>query len=394
MAFIYPKSRQAANPKRTLPMTFGVRCVLIPPQMKRKAYARAGVDIDLGNRVKATLPRLLAATHRAEVLGKVGGFGGLFALDVRKYRQPVLVSSVDGVGTKLKLAFAMNRHDTIGQDLVNHCVNDIAVLGAEPLFFLDYLGTGKLEPRVFKAILTGFAKACAENHCALIGGETAQMPGFYQAGEYDVSGTIVGVVEKTDLLDGRAIRDGDAVIGLASSGLHTNGYSLARKIFFEKMKLKPSSRVRELGATIGDELLKVHVSYGPLVKRLLRQFNSATAAARRPGRATRNNRVIKGLAHITGGGFVDNIPRILPKNCDVRIRLGSWEAPAIFRLLERHGGMAEPELYQVFNMGIGMTIVVESDRAEAVLKFIRAQGQPAWPIGEVVKGTGRVRLEH
>src|SRR6266404_2329798 len=222
--------------------------------MKQNAYARAGVDIILGNRVKGTLQQLLAATHRAEVLGKVGGFGGLFALDVRKYKEPVLVSSVDGVGTKLKLAFAMNRHDTIGQDLVNHCVNDIAVLGAEPLFFLDYLGTGKLQPRVFEDIIKGFAKACAENRCALIGGETAQMPGFYRPGEYDVSGTIVGVVEKSRMLDGKGIRRGDAVIGLAASGLHTNGYSLARRIFFERMKLKPASRVAELRNTIGDEL--------------------------------------------------------------------------------------------------------------------------------------------
>src|SRR3974390_2677650 len=214
--------------------------------MKRKAYALAGVDIDLGNRVKSTLPQLLAATHRSGVLGKVGGFGGLFALDVRKYREPVLVSSVDGVGTKLKLAFAMGRPDTIGQDLVNHCVNDIAVLGAEPLFFLDYLGTGKLEPEVFRDIIKGFAKACAENGCALIGGETAQMPGFYAAGEYDVSGTIVGVVEKAKMLDGKAIRPGDAVIGLASSGLHTNGYSLARKILFDELKLRPSSRLAGL----------------------------------------------------------------------------------------------------------------------------------------------------
>src|SRR5213595_101795 len=232
--------------------------------MALKAYARAGVDIDLGNRVKATLPQLLASTHRPEVLGKVGGFGGLFALNVKKFRKPVLVSSVDGVGTKLKIAFAMDRHGTIGQDLVNHCVNDIAGLGAEPLFFLDYLGTGKLEPHVFTDIIKGFARACAENRCALIGGETAQMPGFYQAGEYDLSGTIVGVVEKSRMLDGKSIRPGDALIGLASSGLHTNGYSLARKIFFEQMKLKPESYVSALGDTIGGELLKVHVTYGPL----------------------------------------------------------------------------------------------------------------------------------
>src|SRR6266481_8601461 len=242
--------------------------------MKQKAYARAGVDIDLGNKVKGTLPQLLPATHRPEVLGKVGGFGGLFALAIQKYKQPVLVSSVDGVGTKLKIAFALDRHDTIGQDLVNHCVNDIAVLGAEPLFFLDYIGTGKLEPHVFTQIIEGFARGCAENGCALIGGETAQMPGFYQAGEYDVSGTIVGVVEKDLMLDGKGIRPGDVVLGLASSGLHTNGYSLARRIFFERMKLKPTSQVPELRNTIGDELLKVHLSYGPLVLALLKRFNS------------------------------------------------------------------------------------------------------------------------
>src|SRR5579871_3239680 len=227
--------------------------------MKQKAYARAGVDIDLGNRVKATLPQLLASTHRPEVLGKVGGFGGLFALDTRKYREPVLVASTDGGGTKLKLAFAMDRHDTIGEDLVNHCVDDIAVLGAEPLFFLDYIGTGKLEPQVFTQLIAGFARGCSRNNCALIGGETAQMPGFYQPGEYDVSGTIVGVVEKSRIIDGKSIKRGDAVIGLASNGLHTNGYSLARRIFFEQMKLKPQSRLDGLDRSVGEELMKVHV---------------------------------------------------------------------------------------------------------------------------------------
>jgi phosphoribosylformylglycinamidine cyclo-ligase len=348
--------------------------------MKQKAYARAGVDIDLGNKVKATLPRLLAATHRKGVLGKVGGFGGLFALDCAKYRQPVLVSSVDGVGTKLKIAFAMDRHNTIGQDLVNHCVNDIAVLGAEPLFFLDYLGTGKLKPRVFTQIIEGFAKACAENGCALIGGETAQMPGFYQAGEYDLSGTIVGVVERTQMLDGKGIRPGDAVIGLGSSGLHTNGYSLARKILFERMRLKPTSRLPELDGSVGEELLKVHISYGPLIQLLLKEFNR--------GRARR----IKGLAHITGGGFIDNIPRVLPRNCDVVIRKGSWDAPPIFQVLCRAGGVAEAELYQVFNMGIGMVLIVSADQAEAVLGFIKRRKQPVWLIGEVVKGRGRARV--
>ena len=348
----------------------------------QKAYAAAGVDIDLGNRVKATLPQLLAATHRREVLGKVGGFGGLFALDTKKYRQPVLVSSADGVGTKLKLAFALDRHDTIGQDLVNHCVDDIAVLGAEPLFFLDYIGTGKLKPQVFTQLIQGFARGCAENRCALIGGETAQMPGFYQDGEYDVSGTIVGVVEKSRMLDGKTIRPGDAVIGLASSGLHTNGYSLARKVFFEQMKLTPKSHVAELGNTIGAELLKVHVSYGMLVQALLKKFN-------RDGQA----RAVKGLAHITGGGFVDNIPRVLPKKCDVIVRKGTWDMLPIFQLLQTHGGIPEAELYQVFNMGIGMTVIVAEDQADAALRFIRARGQAAWFIGEVVKGRGAARVE-
>jgi len=353
-------------------------------KVKQKAYAGAGVDIDLGNRVKGTLPQLLASTHRPEVLGKVGGFGGLFALDVRKYRRPVLVSSVDGVGTKLKLAFAMDRHDTIGQDLVNHCVNDIAVLGAEPLFFLDYLGTGKLQPKVFTDVIRGFAKACAENGCALIGGETAQMPGFYQAGEYDVSGTIVGVVEKSGMIDGKSIRRGDAVIGVASSGLHTNGYSLARKIFFERLRLKPTSYVPEFGKTVGEELLSVHVSYGPVVQQILRN------ALRRSSRATD---VLKGLSHITGGGFVDNIPRVLPAKCDVVIRKGSWEVPPVFQIIQRKGGVEEAELYQVFNMGIGMILIVAPAETAAVMRTLKGAGHKSWIVGEVVQGTGKARIE-
>jgi len=264
---------------------------------------------------------------------------------------------------------------------VNHCVDDIAVLGAEPLFFLDYLGTGKLEPHVFTEIIRGFAKACAENKCALIGGETAQMPGFYQKGEYDVSGTIVGVVDKSRMLNGqKSVKRGDAVIGIASSGLHTNGYSLARKIFFEQLKLKPTSRVAELGGRIGDELLNVHISYWPVVQSLLKKFN--------PG-ATR---VIRGLAHITGGGFVDNIPRVLPGNCDVLIRKGSWKMQPIFRMIVEKGGVPEAELYQVFNMGIGMTVIVAADKADAVLREINRTKHTAWIIGEVVKGKGEARV--
>jgi len=350
-------------------------------RMTRSAYARSGVDIQLGNRVKATLPRLLASASRPEVMGKVGGFGGLFDLHQRRYQRPVLVSSADGVGTKLKIAFAMDRHDTIGQDLVNHCVNDIAVLGAEALFFLDYLGTGRLEPRVFDEILRGFALACAQNNCALIGGETAQMPGFYQPGEYDVSGTIVGVVEKSKMLDGSTIQPGDAVIGIGSSGLHTNGYSLARQVLFERMKLKPSSRLPDLKGTVGEELLKVHVTYGPLIRKLLRRFNAK-------GRGL----VMKALAHITGGGFVDNIPRMLPRACDVILRRGSWPVLPIFEIIARGGRVDEAEMHHVFNMGIGMTAIVAAKDAARVLRSIKASGHQAWSIGEVVRGRGRVRL--
>ncbi len=349
--------------------------------MKQKAYAAAGVDIDLGNRVKATLPQLLASTQRREVLGKVGGFGGLFALDVKKYREPVLVSSVDGVGTKLKLAFALDQHDTIGADLVNHCVNDIAVLGAEPLFFLDYLGTGKLEPHVFTDIIKGFARACAENNCALIGGETAQMPGFYQKGEYDVSGTIVGVVEKSKMLNGqKTIRRGDVVIGIESSGLHTNGYSLGRKIFFEQLGYKPSSKVPGLKKSIGEELLAEHISYGPLVQKLLKKFNGKSD-------------LVRAFAHITGGGFVDNIPRVLPKSLDCVIKKGSWDMLPIFKIIEQKSGVPDDELYQVFNMGIGMVSIVSAEKANDVLKFIKSQKHKAWIIGEVVKGKGVARVE-
>lgn len=349
---------------------------------RKKAYAKAGVDIDLGNKMKATLPQLLASTHRKEVLGKVGGFGGLFALDTKKYKQPVLVSSVDGVGTKLKLAFAMGKHDTVGQDLVNHCVNDIAVLGAEPLFFLDYIGTGKLEPKVFQDLIKGFVKACSENNCALIGGETAQMPGFYQAGEYDVSGTVVGVVEKSRMLDGKTIRPADVVIGIESSGLHTNGYSLARKILFEELDLDARSRVPELKNTLGAELLKVHISYGPIVQQLLKKFN-------RRGQPV----VIKGLAHITGGGFVDNIPRVLPTNCDVVIRKGTWPVLPIFTLIGEKGAVPEDEMYQVFNMGIGMTVFAPKEKAGAVLSTIKAGKLKAWTIGEVTRGKGDVLVQ-
>ena len=349
---------------------------------KKSAYASAGVDLEVSSRLKDDLPTLLASTKRPEVLGEVGGFGGLFALNTRKYRNPVLVSSVDGVGTKLKVAFAAKRHDTIGQDLVNHCVNDIAVIGAEPLFFLDYIGTGKLQKKAFTDIVRGFAIGCRENNCSLVGGETAQMPGFYQPGEYDVSGTIVGVVEKNRILDGSTVRPGDKIIGIAASGLHTNGYSLARKILFNKMKLRSSSKIPGLSIKAADELLKVHVSYGPVVQKLLKKFNNGA----------RRSWGVKGLAHITGGGFIDNIPRVLPENCNAVILRGTWDVLPIYEVLQAKGKVSETEMHQVFNMGIGMIAIVDEESAKGVLRTIRANGHKALEIGLIDSGTSKVQL--
>lgn len=351
---------------------------------KKSAYSRSGVDIALGNQVKEGLPALLASTRRKEVLGEVGGFGGLFALNTRKYQSPVLVSSVDGVGTKLKVAFDARKHDTIGQDLVNHCVNDIAILGAEPLFFLDYLGTGKLEPKVFDEILTGFATACQENGCALLGGETAQMPGFYQKGEYDVSGTIVGVVDRKSILDGQSVKAGDVVIGVPSNGLHTNGYSLARKVLFDTMGCTVRTRIKELGkgTNVGQELLRVHRSYGPLIQKLLPKFNTV-----------RSRLSIKAMAHITGGGFIDNIPRNLPENVDVTIDPSSWEIQPIFEIIQKNGRVDPLEMFHVFNMGIGLTIIASPDQADSIIKSCRRLGHHASAIGSVSPGNQKVNLK-
>src|SRR5947209_155175 len=296
---------------------------------KKAAYARAGVDIDLGNKLKRLIQSLVRKTHGPEVLGKIGGFGGLFAPNFRGMRQPVFVASVDGVGTKLKIAFAANKHDTVGADLVNHCVNDIAVLGARPLFFLDYIGTEKLEQRVFSELLSGFSKACRAANCALIGGETAQMPGMYRLGEYDLVGCIVGVVDRSQIIDGSKVRIGDAVLGLPSNGMHTNGYSLARKILLERLKLKLSSRIPGVRGTLGEELLRVHRNYQPLLAKVPR-------------------RMIHGLAHITGGGLIDNLPRILPNNCDAAIDTRSWRVPEIFNFIGKKGKVDRAEMYQVF----------------------------------------------
>src|SRR6476620_3748684 len=285
---------------------------------RQKAYARAGVDVDLGNKLKRRIQSLVRKTHGPEVLGRIGGFGGLFVPNFRGMRQPMFVASVDGVGTKLKIAFATDKHDTVGADLVNHCVNDIAVLGARPLFFLDYIGCERLEPRVFQQLLRGLSRACRAAGCALLGGETAQMPGMYRKDEYDLAGCIVGVVDRAKIIDGKNIKAGDVVLGLPSNGLHTNGYSLARKLLFEKMRLKPSSRLPGSTITVGEELLRVHKNYQPLLSKV-------------------SVGVIKVLAHITGGGLVDNLPRILPSNCNAVIATKKWRVPSIFQILQKNG---------------------------------------------------------
>jgi phosphoribosylformylglycinamidine cyclo-ligase len=335
---------------------------------KTKAYARAGVDVDLGNTLKRQIQSLVKRTHGAQVLGKIGGFGGLFRAKFPGMREPVLVASIDGVGTKLKIAFAMNKHDTVGADLVNHCVNDIAVLGARPLFFLDYIGCERLEPRVFQQLLRGLSHACRVAGCALLGGETAQMPGMYLKGEYDLAGCIVGIIDRTKIIDGRTIQPGDIILGLASNGLHTNGYSLARRIFFEKMQLKAASRMPRSTSTVGQELLRVHKNYQPLLAKLS------------PG-------VIKGLAHITGGGLIDNLPRVLPTTCDAVIETKSWKVPRVFQILEKNGNVDREEMYQVFNMGIGMAAVVAERSARQAVASLRAKR-----IGHIERGTGKVRL--
>jgi phosphoribosylformylglycinamidine cyclo-ligase len=342
---------------------------VVKNQKSKKAYAAAGVDVDLGNRVKSGIHALVKGTHGPEVLGKIGGFGGLFRANFKGMKDPVLVSSVDGVGTKLKIAFAANRHDTVGQCLVNHCVNDIAVVGARPLFFLDYIGAERLEPAVFSQIIKGFAKACKEAGCALIGGETAQMPGMYQRGEYDLAGTIVGVVDRAKALDGSRIKVGDVIIGLASNGLHTNGYSLARKVLLDQMGHTLSSKLAGVTGTLGGELLRVHKNYQPLLAKLP------------PG-------MVKGLAHITGGGLLDNLPRVLPKTTDAVIDTRSWKVPAIFQHIRDGGKIDRTEMYQVFNMGIGMTVIVSAADRERALALTRGR-----VIGRIEKGNGVVRLE-
>ncbi|MDZ4817227.1 MAG: phosphoribosylformylglycinamidine cyclo-ligase [Verrucomicrobiota bacterium] len=342
----------------------------------QKAYARAGVDVDLGNRVKATIQQKVAKTMRPEVLGKIGGFGGLFRANFKGMKDPVLVSSVDGVGTKLKLAFALKKHDTVGQDLVNHCVNDIAVLGAEPLYFLDYIGTGKLEPKVFNELLSGLATACAQSGCALLGGETAQMPGIYQVGEYDLVGCIVGIVDKPKIVDGKKIKKGDVVIGVESSGLHTNGYSLARRILFDDLQMAMSDKIPGHKQSVGQMLLNVHINYLPLVRLMMKK-----------------GVIIKGMAHITGGGLMDNLPRVLPKSVDAVIDSKSWPVPPLFQFLCERGKLNFEESYQVFNMGIGYTFVVSPSEVNKALGIAKTLKMRAHVIGQIAKGSGIVKVQ-
>ena len=337
-------------------------------------YKAAGVDIDAGNETVRRIKTIARATFTSAVLSEIGSFGGLFRLDRERYQEPVLVSSADGVGTKLKIAFMTGRHDTVGADLVNHCVNDILVQGAEPLFFLDYLATGRLLPAVAEQVITGVARACLENGCALIGGETAEMPGFYADGEYDIAGFIVGVVEKSKVIDGLAVLPGDVLIALPSAGLHTNGYSLARRVFFEAAGWKTDTFVGELGMTIGEALLAPHRSYLAIVRPLIERD------------------LVKGLAHITGGGITENLPRTLPEGCAAEVDLQSWSVPPIFRLLQQHGAIPREEMFRAFNMGVGLVIVCAARDAERVINLATRAGEPnAFRLGFIVAGERSVR---
>ena len=330
-------------------------------------YQDAGVNIDAASRAKARIKRLARQTFSPRVLKDVGAFGAFFSL-AGLPRDAVLVASVDGVGTKLKVAFALNRHSTVGADLVNHCVNDIVVHGARPLFFLDYIATGKLRSRVVTEIIGGLARACRAAGCALIGGETAEMPGFYPPDEYDLAGTIVGWVRRRKIVDGSRIRPGDVILGLASLGLHTNGYSLARKVLLEQAAMSLTEHVPELGRTLGDELLAPHRCYWPVVEPLLAQG------------------WIKGLVHITGGGLTDNPPRILPSGCRAEIRLGSWPVLPIFELIRRVGHVPEDDLLRTFNMGVGLMLVVAERDIGRVTAVLRKKREKFWTIGRIVHG--------
>jgi phosphoribosylformylglycinamidine cyclo-ligase len=344
------------------------------PRITRISYSDAGVDIDAATRATDRIKELARQTFNERTLSEIGSFGGMFDGAFPKLKQPVLVASADGVGTKLKIAFATGVHNTVGRDLVNHCVNDILVQGARPLFFLDYIATGKLSPDVVASIVEGVTNGCCENGCVLLGGETAEMPGFYQNGEYDVAGFIVGVVDREKVIDGKTIAPGDVLLALPSAGLHTNGYSLARKLFFEVAGYEPQTHLPELGLTAGEALLLPHRSY-------LKPLDDVL-----------DKGVIKGLAHITGGGLTDNIPRILPEGTGVRIDRRSWAVPPLFELLRRLGNVSDSEMYRTFNMGIGMVIVCSPGDAETIQHHLRSRAETVYTIGKVVSGNREVLI--
>ena len=335
-------------------------------------YADAGVDISSGDRAKQRIKYLAQRTFTRNVLSEIGGFGGLFRLDLQKFKQPVLVSSADGVGTKLKIAFELGVHHTVGADLVNHCVNDIAVQGATPLFFLDYLATGRLDGEVTEKIVTGLAEACRANGCALIGGETAQMPGFYADGEYDLAGFIVGAVDRDKLITGAGIKPGDVLVGLPSTGLHTNGYSLARKLFFDVAGYKPEQYVNALKEKAGAALMKTHRSYLHAIQKL-------TASG-----------LVAGMAHITGGGITENLPRVLPKGVGAVVELGSWPVLPVFEHLRELGRVEQDEMMRTFNMGVGMILVVPAEKFKRVKSALERANEKFYVIGKTVKGERKV----
>lgn len=334
-------------------------------------YRDSGVDIEKAKRVKEEIAREIRSTWGGSVLSSLASFGSMFRLE--GYRAPVIVASMDGVGTKLMVAAMAGCYDTVGVDLVNHCVNDILVQGARPLFFMDYIAAGKLDPDQVRELIRGLARGCRQNSCALLGGETAEMPGLYREGDFDLAGCIVGVVEREEVVDGTTIAPGDMVFGLPSSGLHTNGYSLARKVFFEILRLGMGDYVEELGTTVGDELLKVHTSYLQPVLKLL-------------GRVK-----VKGMAHVTGGGVVDNLARVVPGTCDALIRKGSWSVPPVFRLIQEKGEVGEEEMYRVFNMGLGFIVVLGKEEGKRVKELEGEIGLVH--VGEIVSGRGKVRVE-
>ncbi len=339
---------------------------------KPYTYKEAGVDIEAAGSLKRRIVPLARSTFSPNVVTDIGLFGGLFRFDTSRYREPILVSSVDGVGTKLKIAFATGRHNTIGIDLVSHCVNDILMQGAAPLFFLDYLAMGKLDVETAEQVISGLAEGCRAAGCSLIGGETAEMPDFYKPGEYDLAGTIIGVVDKPKIIDGSAIAEGDAIIALKSSGLHTNGYSLARKLLLDSGRYRLDQHIDALGKTLGDELLSPHRCYARPINGLL------------------DRDVIRGMAHITGGGLTDNLPRVLPKTVDAAIQLKSWQPLPIFELMQKVGDIEPEEMLRTFNMGVGMVLIVSPSDESETLDHLNTQGEAAWTIGRIVPGTAKV----